>query len=889
MVKFGKKLLESQYSLWNEHYVDYKRLKKLLSKGSKKKQIKKNEGAIFNTSLSSATAKTTGTNIDVDVCSAGNTTENSNGNTDFGNDGNKGNTNANANANKNGASFQFSLLSSEEYDKTNVVVHNKDEEMNVSTDLGIDVVATVDTSVDTGIDIDIDIDTLFRKTLDREIEGVVLFFLKEQGEIASKLSTLSMTESQPQSFSNLDLQSTQNLITAYQNIGEDLLRLIHFVELNVMAVRKILKKHDKLFKYNKISSLYLSRSFMDDHDSHLNQLYHYGGISALVTSLKVAFYELGYHESFLLYQQEQQKQRQLQQQQQSLPMGEATEVATEDTATSIIVENDENSNNNKHMNWTNWGSNRRLQRFGSLKYNHHEYHHHEDQILIRINVARRHLHQSKEYVDILASQLMLLDRLDDDMVSEDSERTRAIKEEDDAKKETEKSTKQQISGMLNLASTLLYMTNYYIVAPTCGWYAVELGSSSAMAGIIIGMTPLAALLASILYAWWSNYSYKSALLFAAFCCILGDLLYALALHYHSLNMVILGRFLNGFGSARAINRRYIADSYSRRERTAASAAFVTAGALGMALGPAIAAMLGRLSYSGNIWTLHTSPGWIMCSFWVVFFISTLICFEDPDQNKKRMKKPYTPDKVDTTTFNNEKSALLQLNTKNHSNDNNEQLHSKPKDKPLWKNIPVMSTIWNYFVLKLVLECLLSSSAMLTSFYFSWDMTSSGTLLAVLGLLMFPANYVVAKMSHQYDEREMIMATLLLILLGIVGIIYYGDEYYTTAQYVFFAMCIFLGTNALEGPNMSLLTKTIPIAWARGTFNSGLLATEFGTLGRVIGDIFVSSVSFIGVDNYLMNGIFIPLLILVLITIALMRKFYSSLEPKDDDDDDDDDE
>ncbi len=44
-------------------------------------------------------------------------------------------------------------------------------------------------------------------------------------------------------------------------------------------------------------------------------------------------------------------------------------------------------------------------------------------------------------------------------------------------------------------------------------------------------------------------------------------------------MVIVGRYLNGFGSARAINRRYIADTFSRRERTAASAAFVTAGAL----------------------------------------------------------------------------------------------------------------------------------------------------------------------------------------------------------------------------------------------------------------------------------------------------------------------
>ena len=47
---------------------------------------------------------------------------------------------------------------------------------------------------------------------------------------------------------------------------------------------------------------------------------------------------------------------------------------------------------------------------------------------------------------------------------------------------------------------------------------------------------------------------------------------------------MIGRFFNGFGSARSINRRFIADTFSRSERTAASAAFVTAGALGMAVG-----------------------------------------------------------------------------------------------------------------------------------------------------------------------------------------------------------------------------------------------------------------------------------------------------------------
>ena len=90
--------------------------------------------------------------------------------------------------------------------------------------------------------------------------------------------------------------------------------------------------------------------------------------------------------------------------------------------------------------------------------------------------------------------------------------------------------------------------------------------------------------------------------------------------------------------------------------------------------------------------------------------------------------------------------------------------------------------------------------------------------------------------------------------------------------------------------MSLLSKTVPTAWAKGTFNSGLLATEAGTFGRVIGDGFISVVSFLGSDDYdLVNSIFIPILaFIVLGTVAVTKKIYHSLEPKDDDDDDDDD-
>jgi MFS family permease len=54
--------------------------------------------------------------------------------------------------------------------------------------------------------------------------------------------------------------------------------------------------------------------------------------------------------------------------------------------------------------------------------------------------------------------------------------------------------------------------------------------------------------------------------------------------------------LSRLGGARAINRRYISDHVPVKQLTSASAAFVSASALGMAVGPALAGALSKLDF-----------------------------------------------------------------------------------------------------------------------------------------------------------------------------------------------------------------------------------------------------------------------------------------------------
>ena len=71
----------------------------------------------------------------------------------------------------------------------------------------------------------------------------------------------------------------------------------------------------------------------------------------------------------------------------------------------------------------------------------------------------------------------------------------------------------------------------------------------------------------------------------------------------------------------------------------------------------------------------------------------------------------------------------------------------------------------------------------------------------------------------------------------------------------------------------------------GTFNSGFLATEAGTLARSIGDVIISVVGSAFGMGMLLNGLFIPMAILCAISLALVYCFYNQLVEMDDDDDD----
>eukprot|EP00803_Ostreobium_quekettii_P006559 evm.model.scf_488EXC.1 EVM.evm.TU.scf_488EXC.1 scf_488EXC:2875-3342(+) len=120
----------------------------------------------------------------------------------------------------------------------------------------------------------------------------------------------------------------------------------------------------------------------------------------------------------------------------------------------------------------------------------------------------------------------------------------------------------------------------------------------------------------------------------------------------------------------------------------------------------------------------------------------------------------------------------------------------------------------------------------------------------MGIFVLPVNFFVGLLSYRILDRELCSISLTLCLLG--SVLVYSDHtshFIATWRYFTGFSVIYVATIILEGAAMSLMSKVIHPAWAKGTFNAGLLATMAGSLGRLFGNVFVTLIGgLVGVSS-----------------------------------------
>ncbi|KAG6416306.1 hypothetical protein SASPL_123733 [Salvia splendens] len=121
----------------------------------------------------------------------------------------------------------------------------------------------------------------FSRMLDHQIEKIVLFMLEQQGLLASRIAQLN--EQQEALLEQPDISKISELREAYREVGKDLLKLLLFVEMNAIGLRKILKKFDKRFGY-KFTDYYVKTRANHPY-SQLQQVFKHVGLGAVVGAI----------------------------------------------------------------------------------------------------------------------------------------------------------------------------------------------------------------------------------------------------------------------------------------------------------------------------------------------------------------------------------------------------------------------------------------------------------------------------------------------------------------------------------------------------------------------------------------------------------------------------
>ncbi|XP_011029159.1 PREDICTED: SPX domain-containing membrane protein At4g22990 [Populus euphratica] len=646
----------------------------------------------------------------------------------------------------------------------------------------------------------------FSRMLDNQIEKIVLFLLEQQGLLASRIAELN--EQQEALQQQPDISEISQLREAYREVGRDLLKLLFFIEINAIGLRKILKKFDKRFGYRFTD--YYVKTRANHPYSQLQQVFKHVGLGAVVGAISRNLHELQEHQgSYLsIYDQT------------ALPF--------------------------------------------------------QDPVVDSMKAAVDRLTHSTNFLNFLAQHALIM-----------QEELPTFEEPVDDQKY------HFISLLLNLVNTFLYMVNTYIIVPTADDYSMSLGAAATVCGIVIGSMAGAQVFSSVYFSAWSNKSYFRPLVFSSIVLFIGNAMYALAYDFNSIAVLLLGRVFCGLGSARAVNRRYISDCVPLKIRMQASAGFVSASALGMACGPALA---GLLQTNFKLYKLtfnqDTLPGWVMSLAWLIYLVWLWISFKEPshvtEESSAEQESTAEPVENDVLEKGLKQPLLLSSDDKRVTEEGDGEFDGSdeaPEEargpatsigsayRLLTPSVKVQLLI--YFMLKYAMEVLLSESSVITTYYFSWSTSSVAIFLACLGLTVLPVNMVVGSyISNMFEDRQILLASEIMVCVGIL-LSFHIISPYTVPQYVCSGLILFVSAEVLEGVNLSLLSRVMSSRLSRGTYNGGLLSTEAGTLARVVADGTITLAGYLG-ESKLLNVTLLPSLVICIASIVATCFTYNSL-------------
>eukprot|EP00191_Tetraselmis_sp_GSL018_P010299 CAMPEP_0177603610 /NCGR_PEP_ID=MMETSP0419_2-20121207/15613_1 /TAXON_ID=582737 /ORGANISM="Tetraselmis sp., Strain GSL018" /LENGTH=815 /DNA_ID=CAMNT_0019097411 /DNA_START=392 /DNA_END=2840 /DNA_ORIENTATION=+ len=436
---------------------------------------------------------------------------------------------------------------------------------------------------------------------------------------------------------------------------------------------------------------------------------------------------------------------------------------------------------------------------------------------------------------------------------------------------------------ITLAMSFLHACMYYLPTPTLSHLCKTLDVDLALGGLVFAIADVGEIIASFVYTFWTNTNYRRPLIFSACTGVLGCLLTSLAflLPAGGFTFMLAGRFLIGAASARTICRRYIADCIPIATRTKASLGIVVASSAGMAVGSLVSVPIMHL---GEVYAINVDlepigiSGFIGGILWAATLVSAFFFFAEPHVSRRRTQT--ADDELQVSLLEGghrpvDRSASLLTRRHmleqtswaaphgEHDSGSDEWIAdesiepaSKKFDmrRSLQRLLGSINVPWDQFREALLptlccFVCLSLFKLTVAVFSSSLPLFSHGTLwywkdanraivLGGLGFTMLPSGYFASVMSARFSDRRILALSLAVTVAACIPLYQLGPSRLEKSLYLFGAIVLHMSVVGVEGTSMSLLSKVIHPSMARGPVNCGLLTTVAGTVGRLVGNTLV---------------------------------------------------
>lgn len=360
------------------------------------------------------------------------------------------------------------------------------------------------------------------------------------------------------------------------------------------------------------------------------------------------------------------------------------------------------------------------------------------------------------------------------------------------------------------------------------------GASVAYSAIVIGITSFSAILSTALQCYVLSGNsikrktshnirpYRRLLLFSSFMAILGNVVSAHGIRKSSVPIVVLGRFLLGFGFADVVHRQFVVNFLPPYLIVSESSRLVQCQLMGIFTGLCLGSLTELIPFKLQRFGVRTVQvsNWLMTFLWLMQFFRIMCRFQQPVSSRRKINRGSTDDLEHLATIDNRSdssgsdpapSIFHHSGSDIRSGDGNHEperklvpdiplreaislLHgpevggrkrrgfrrvktfAKRIRKLLAYNVAVPVTLATVVYAIYAQEVLFTSCALITDRYFSWKGNIAGLFMGSLSVLILPIDFICEQIARRYEERTIIKRSLLILGIGLLCMVNWGSVF-----------------------------------------------------------------------------------------------------------------